>query len=139
MRSACVAVQARGRSPSRGLGNPMVRLCIERTQRSRPFRLARAQGGPGDQPAEAITDLVLGRVLPSFPPCRRARSPAQLKPRTSVAVVALEACWLLHWQAIVPFIFRIQVSHQTQKLTSEFLPATPGIRQDASWRTTCLY
>jgi hypothetical protein len=36
---------------------------------------------------------------------------------------------------LFPYVFRLQVRHQTQERTSEFLPATPGIRQDASWRT----
>ena len=39
------------------------------------------------------------------------------------------------WHALVPFTFRIQVSHQTQEPPSEFLPAEPGIQQGASWRT----
>jgi hypothetical protein len=34
-----------------------------------------------------------------------------------------------------PSSFRIQVSHQTQEPPSEFLPAAPGIRPGASWRT----
>jgi hypothetical protein len=36
--------------------------------------------------------------------------------------------------ALVPFTFRIQVSHQTQEPPSEFLPAAPGIQQGASRR-----
>jgi hypothetical protein len=36
---------------------------------------------------------------------------------------------LVSWHALVPFTFRIQVSHQTQEPPSEFLPAEPGIRQ----------
>jgi hypothetical protein len=32
----------------------------------------------------------------------------------------------LSWHALVPFTFRIQVSHQTQEPPSEFLPAAPG-------------
>ena len=39
---------------------------------------------------------------------------------------------------LFPYVFRLQVRHQTQERTSEFLPATPGIRQDASWRTMLL-
>lgn len=39
------------------------------------------------------------------------------------------------WRALVPLTFRIRVSHQTQEPPSEFLPATPGIRPRASWRT----
>jgi hypothetical protein len=42
---------------------------------------------------------------------------------------------LLSWHALVPFTFRIQVSHQTQKPPSEFLPAAPGIQQGASRRS----
>jgi len=38
---------------------------------------------------------------------------------------------LLSWHALVPFTFRIQVSHQTQEPPSEFLPAAPGIQQGA--------
>jgi hypothetical protein len=41
----------------------------------------------------------------------------------------------LSWHALVPFTFRIQVSHQTQEPPSEFLPAAPEIQQGASWRT----
>src|SRR6266508_5371420 len=37
-----------------------------------------------------------------------------------------------------PFTFRIEVSHQTQEPPSEFLPATLGIRQSASRRSTAL-
>ena len=40
---------------------------------------------------------------------------------------------------LFPYVFRLQVRHQTQERTSEFLPATPGIRQDASWRTMLLF
>jgi hypothetical protein len=39
------------------------------------------------------------------------------------------------WQAIVPFTFQIRVSHWTQELSFEFLPAAPGIQQGASRRT----
>ena len=42
---------------------------------------------------------------------------------------------LLSWHALVPFTFRIQVSHQTQEPPSEFLPAAPGIQQGASRRS----
>jgi hypothetical protein len=42
----------------------------------------------------------------------------------------------LSWHALVPFTFRIQVSHQTQEPPSEFLPAALGIHQGASRRTT---
>src|SRR3954447_2469083 len=42
---------------------------------------------------------------------------------------------LLSWHALVPFTFRIQVSHRTQEPPSEFFPAAPGIQQGASWRT----
>ena len=42
---------------------------------------------------------------------------------------------LLSWHALVPFTFRIQVSHQTQELPSEFLPAALGIQQGASRRS----
>ena len=41
----------------------------------------------------------------------------------------------LSWHALVPFTFRIQVSHQTQEPPSEFLPAAPGIQQGASRRS----
>src|ERR1019366_2002290 len=44
---------------------------------------------------------------------------------------------LVSWHALVPFTFRLQVSHQTQEPPFEFLPAMPGMRQGASWRTTC--
>jgi hypothetical protein len=40
--------------------------------------------------------------------------------------------------AIVPFVFRLQVRHQIQEHPSKFLPAEPGIRQGASWRSTHL-
>lgn len=40
------------------------------------------------------------------------------------------------WHAVVPFTFQIQVSHQAQEPPFEFLPAMPGIRQGASWRTS---
>jgi hypothetical protein len=43
---------------------------------------------------------------------------------------------LLSWHALVPFTFRIQVSHQTQEPPFEFLPAALGIQQGASRRTT---
>ena len=43
---------------------------------------------------------------------------------------------LVSWHALVPFTFRIQVSHQTQEPPSEFLPAEPGIHQSASRRTS---
>jgi hypothetical protein len=43
---------------------------------------------------------------------------------------------LLSWHAVVPFTFRIQVSHRTQEPPSEFLPAELGIHQGASWRIT---
>ena len=36
--------------------------------------------------------------------------------------------------AIVPFPFRVQVSHQTREPPFEFLPALPGIQQGASRR-----
>ena len=42
---------------------------------------------------------------------------------------------LISWQALVPLTFRRQVSHQTQKPPSKFLPTELGIRQRASWRT----
>ena len=42
---------------------------------------------------------------------------------------------LLSWHAIVPFTFRIQVSHQTQEPPSKSFPAAPGIQQGASRRT----
>ena len=42
---------------------------------------------------------------------------------------------LVSWHALVPFTFRIQVSHQTQEPPSEFLPAAPGIQQGASRRS----
>src|SRR5215216_1689134 len=42
---------------------------------------------------------------------------------------------LLSWHALVPFTFRIQVSHQTQEPSSEFLPAALGIQQGASRRS----
>ena len=42
---------------------------------------------------------------------------------------------LVSWHAAVPFTFRLQVSHQTQKPPSEFLPTELGIQQGASWRT----
>src|SRR5437868_2002898 len=38
------------------------------------------------------------------------------------------------WHAIVPFTFRIRVSHWTQEPPFEFLPAALGIRQGASRR-----
>jgi hypothetical protein len=41
----------------------------------------------------------------------------------------------LSWHALVPFTFRIQVSHQTQEPPSEFLPAALGIQQGASRRS----
>jgi hypothetical protein len=41
---------------------------------------------------------------------------------------------LLSWHALVPFTFRIQVSHQTQEPPSGFLPAALGIQQGASRR-----
>src|ERR671916_428753 len=41
------------------------------------------------------------------------------------------------WHALVPFTFRIQVSHSTQEPPSKSLPAEPGIQQGASRRTTC--
>src|SRR6266511_404314 len=41
----------------------------------------------------------------------------------------------LSWHALVPFTFRIQVSHQTQEPPSEFLPAAPWIQQGASRRS----
>jgi hypothetical protein len=40
------------------------------------------------------------------------------------------------WHALVPVTFRIKVSQRTQEPPSEFLPAQPGIRPSASWRTT---
>ena len=40
----------------------------------------------------------------------------------------------LFWHALVPFTFRIAVSHQTQGPSSESLPAAPGIQQGASRR-----
>jgi hypothetical protein len=40
------------------------------------------------------------------------------------------------WHAVVPFTFRIQVSHSAQEPPFEFLPAMPGIQQGASWRTS---
>jgi hypothetical protein len=40
------------------------------------------------------------------------------------------------WHAVVPFTFQIQVSHSAQEPPFEFLPARPGIRQGASWRTS---
>jgi hypothetical protein len=36
---------------------------------------------------------------------------------------------------LFPYAFRLRVRHQAQEHTSEFLPAEPGIRQDASRRT----
>ena len=39
------------------------------------------------------------------------------------------------WHALVPFTFRIQVSHPTQEPPSKFLPAKPEIQQSASRRT----
>ncbi len=39
-------------------------------------------------------------------------------------------------QALVPITFRLQVSHRTQELSSEFLLTELGIRQDASRRTS---
>src|SRR3954447_16306605 len=39
------------------------------------------------------------------------------------------------WHALVPFTFRIQVSHSTQEPPSKSLPAEPGIQQGASRRT----
>ena len=39
------------------------------------------------------------------------------------------------WHALVPFTFRIQVSHSTQEPPSKSLPAEPGIQQSASRRT----
>ena len=42
---------------------------------------------------------------------------------------------LVAHQALVPLTFRRQVSHQTQKPPSKFLPTELGIRQRASWRT----
>src|SRR5918995_809074 len=41
---------------------------------------------------------------------------------------------LVSWHAIVPFTFRLQVSHRTQECSSRFLLAPQGIRQSASWR-----
>jgi hypothetical protein len=41
------------------------------------------------------------------------------------------------WHALVPFTFRIQVSHSTQEPPSKSLPAAPGIQQGASRRTWC--
>ena len=46
---------------------------------------------------------------------------------------------LICCQAVVPFVFRLQVRHQAQECSSEFLPASPGIRQGASWRTMLLF
>jgi hypothetical protein len=42
------------------------------------------------------------------------------------------------WHALVPFTFRIQVSHPTQEPPSKSFPAEPGIRQSASRRTWCV-
>jgi hypothetical protein len=39
------------------------------------------------------------------------------------------------WHAVVPFTFRIQVSHSAQEPPFEFLPAMPGTQQGASRRT----
>ena len=39
------------------------------------------------------------------------------------------------WHALVPFPFRVQVSHQAQGPPSESLPAMPGMQLGASWRT----
>src|SRR4051794_16098483 len=41
----------------------------------------------------------------------------------------------LQWHAVVPFTFRIQVSHRTQEPPSESLPTELGIQRGASWRT----
>src|SRR5881394_2737294 len=37
-----------------------------------------------------------------------------------------------------PNVFRAEVSHQTQEPSFEFLPAEPGIRPSASWRSELL-
>jgi hypothetical protein len=42
------------------------------------------------------------------------------------------------WHAVVPFTFRIWVSHWTQEPSFEFLPAAPGIQQSASRRISLL-
>jgi len=42
---------------------------------------------------------------------------------------------VVSWHALVPFPFRVQVSHRTQEPPSEFLPAMPGMQQGASWRS----
>jgi hypothetical protein len=45
---------------------------------------------------------------------------------------------LIGCHAAFPFVFRLQVRHQTQEPPSEFLPAPLGIRQGASWRIMLL-
>src|SRR6185312_871829 len=63
---------------------------------------------------------------------------SSFRPITRVPQSTVPNAWtrpLVSWHALVPFTFRIQVSHQTQEPPFEFLPADPGIRQCASWRT----
>src|SRR3989440_6574305 len=45
---------------------------------------------------------------------------------------------LVSWHAIVPFTFRILSKPSDPEISSKFLPAKPGIRQDASRRSQIL-
>ena len=62
-----------------------------------------------------------------------------LGPRTSLQVpphcVGDTTGRFVAHHALVPFTFRIQVSHQAHEPPSEFVPAAPGIQRGASWRT----
>jgi hypothetical protein len=63
---------------------------------------------------------------------------SSFSPITRVPQRAAPYAWArpsLSWHAIVPFPFRVQVSHQTQEPPFESLPAEPGIQQGASRRS----
>src|SRR5258706_16165584 len=107
--------------PSLGIARtPEVASANERYQRRARHRFRRLSGG---WRLASTGDLASGNpALAIFRGSRSSPHPyAWARP-------------LLSWHALVPFTFRIQVSHQTQEPPSEFLPAALGIQQGASRR-----
>src|ERR1700674_4152758 len=97
--------------------------------------------GSGTMPAPSVTSA--SGAMPTDVTFRRLEigvQAVQLSPYhtgpADASVQHLDLTVAFFWQAIVPFTFRIRVSHWTQEPPFEFLPAAPGIRQGASRRNT---
>jgi len=124
------------RTSERDVGVPFVSLVALTGQRSTPRRLRRVRFDPVAERGAGLRCLSGGPTVRSSGDWAIRQSSFRHITRVPRRRTSdTWACPSLCWQAIVPFTFQIRVSHWTQELPFEFLPAAPGIQQGASRRT----